>query len=131
MKKIIIINVAALLFASLAFAGPTVDCNASATSTSTGLTLYGGKNSGDAATAGAGQKMIGKTSTGVSIGIITSALGYAVVSQHKQGIKAYGSSHDSTAIYMADAVAGTTFLTKPSAIGSTDFVASGTKWSSM
>lgn len=127
MKKIIIANLAALLFASVAFAGATADC----AFTSTGLTLYGAKANGAAATAGAAQKMIGKTSTGVSIGIVSSALGYAVIAQHKSGIKAYGSSHDSTAMYMADAVAGTVFLAKPTVIGSNDFVAAATKWSSM
>ena len=71
MKKILIINLAALLFASAAFAGATADMDIT-TAGKQGLTLYGGKNSGDAATAGANQKMIGKASTGVGIGIISS-----------------------------------------------------------
>lgn len=125
MKKILILNIAALLLASAAFAGGSVDCAFD----KTGLTLYGSKT--DAATAGAAQKSIGKTSTGVGIGITSTSAGYAVVSQHKSGNKAYGSSHDSTAVYMIDAVQGTVKLTKPSAIGSADFVASGSAWSTM
>ena len=123
MKKILIINLVALLFA-------TADMDIT-TAGKQGLTLYGGKNSGDAATTSANQKLIGKASTGVGIGIISSTLGYAVISQHKSGIKAYGSSHDSTAMYMCDVVAGTIKVAKPSAIGSVDFANASNKWTSM
>lgn len=130
MKKTLILAAAVLMFASTAFAGTTVDL--SFDSGKQGLTLYAGKVSGDAAKDGdAAQKNIGKTSTGVGVGCITSTLGYAVVTQHKNGIKAYASSHDSTAVYMADAVKGTVFLPKPTAIGTADFVKSGSKWTSM
>jgi len=125
MKKIIILNVAALLFASAAFAGGTIDLDF----TKTGLTLYGAKSG--AGTAGVGQKMIGKCSTGVGVGVISNANGYALWAQHKNGIKAYGSSHDSTAIYMTDVTAGKEIGKQPSVIGSDDFVKSGTVWSSM
>lgn len=132
MKKILIINAVVLLFASAAFAGTsiTMSTDLTATSSKSGVTLYGAKTSGAAATAGADQKLIGKTSTGVSVGILTSALGYALVTQHKQGIKAYGTSHDSTAIYMADAVKGTAILAVPTQIGTNNFV-TGTTWTSM
>jgi hypothetical protein len=133
MKKILIINAAILLLATAAYAGDnvTMTSDLASTSSKSGLTLYGGKNSGDAANTGdAAQKLIGKTSTGVSVGIKSSSLGYAIVTQHKQGIKAYGTSHDATAVYMVDAVKGTAYLAVPTAIGSDNFV-TDTKWSSM
>jgi hypothetical protein len=133
MRNILLINAAILLFASTAFAGATITMSSdlSATSAVTGKTLYGAKTAGAAATADENQKLIGKASTGVAVGCITSTLGYAIVTQHKQGVKAYGTSHDSTAVYMADAEKGTAKLTVPSAIGTTDFVASGSGWTSM
>jgi hypothetical protein len=97
----------------------------------TGKTLYGAKASGAAATAGADQKLIGKASTGVAVGCLTSTLGYALITQHKQGVKAYGTSHDSTAVYMADAQKGTAKKQVPDNIGTTDFVAAGSGWTSM
>jgi uncharacterized protein YcnI len=132
MKKIIIANVAALFFASAAFAAANISIPTDFSKT--GLTLYAGKATGDAGSTNDGkavQKTIGKTSTGVSVGGITATNGYAIVTQHKNGNKEYGSSHDSTAIYMIDAVAGTPKLTQPSQIGSGDFVTSGSGWSTM
>lgn len=125
MKKILILNLTVLLFASAAFAGGTIDLDL----TKTGLTVYGSKT--DAKTAGVAQKQIGKCSTGVGVGIISDANGYALWAQHKNGIKAYGSSHDSTAIFMTDVTAGKEIGKQPSKIGSDDFVKSGTVWSSM
>lgn len=132
MKKIIIANVAALLLASTAFAGTSISIPTDFSKT--GLTLYAGKASGDAGASNDGkavQKTIGKTSTGVSVGGITATNGYAIVTQHKNGNKEYGSSHDSTAIYMIDAVAGTPKVTAPTQVGSGDFVVSGSGWSTM
>lgn len=125
MRKLLVANLAILLFASSAFAAGSFDMDFS----KTGLTVYGSKT--DAATAGANQKTIGKTSTGVGVGIISTAQGYAVVTQHKSGNKAYGSSHDSTAVFMNDAKQGEAKLAKPSQIGSGDFVASGSSWTTM
>ncbi|ABK99271.1 hypothetical protein Ppro_1657 [Pelobacter propionicus DSM 2379] len=86
--------------------------------------MYGDKSTATAATAA----LIGKTSTGVSVGLLTSSLGYAVVTQHKNGTKAFGSSYDSTSVFSSTVTEGTALLTVPTAITSADFT--GT-WTSM
>jgi hypothetical protein len=128
MKKIIIANIAALLLTSAAYAADNLSIDF--TTPKTGLTVYGAKTGKDASVAGADQKTIGKSSTGVGVGAKTAATGYSMITQHKSGNKAYGSSHDSTAIYMIDATQGTA-VTAPTNIGSTDFVASGSGWTTM
>lgn len=91
MNKILVLLAALLLVASTCFAAAEesgiIDFD------STGLELFG-----DDDTAG-NDVRIGKTSTGVSIAWQTSETAYALMTQHKNGTKAYGSSYDSTAIY--------------------------------
>ncbi|WP_157039970.1 hypothetical protein [Pelobacter propionicus] len=126
MKKHIIFASMSLLVASSAFAGTSITMTSDLTSTSSksGLTVYGDKSTATAATAA----LIGKTSTGVSVGLLTSSLGYAVVTQHKNGTKAFGSSYDSTSVFSSTVTEGTALLTVPTAITSADFT--GT-WTSM
>ena len=82
----------------------------------TGKTLYG-------AASDTANTPLGKTSTGVGVGVLSDASGYAVVSQHMSGTKAYGSSYDSTAIYTTvnDVTIGTAYLSIPTVSDSTDF----------
>jgi len=98
MKKIIVIIAISLFTASFAFAADgtlTLDLD------TTGLSVWGAKTG-----AASGTGLIGKTSTGVGIGMSTNAQGYGVISQHKSGTRAFGSTHDSTAIYTTAVTAG-------------------------
>lgn len=122
MKKIIILTALSLFVASSAFAatGLTLDL------TKTGLTVYGAKAS--ATKNAAGTIAIGKTSTGVAVGLNTAASGYAVQTQHKNGTKAYGSAFDSTSIWVKDVTAGTADTTGYGTTGSDAF---GEGWTTM
>jgi hypothetical protein len=83
-----------LLASSPSYAAVAAAANASIDFTNgVGLTLYG-----DDATAG-NDVSIGRTSTNVGVAWQTNVNGYALMTQHKSGTKAYGSSYDSTAIY--------------------------------
>lgn len=55
----------------------------------------------------ADSKPIGKLSASVSMGYKGDATGYAIDTQHQKGTKAFGTSHDSTAIYSTDVATGT------------------------
>ncbi len=59
----------------------------------TGKSLYGAKSG----TADTTSPLIGKTSTGVAVWCFlrTSGTGYAIVTQHMNGTKAFGTSYDS------------------------------------
>ncbi|MDY0301985.1 MAG: hypothetical protein RBQ99_10420 [Trichlorobacter sp.] len=46
--------------------------------------------------------IIGRLSSGVALGANTAAGGYAIITVHKNGTKAFGTAHDSTAIYSAN-----------------------------
>jgi hypothetical protein len=117
MKKIFIITVITLFASTSAYAASgTSNTMVLTDKTTTGLTLYG-----DSTTASATTALIGKTSTGVGLGINTSAIGYALVTQHLNGTKAYGSSYDSTSIYAEDATVGTPLLATPTDITTADF----------
>lgn len=98
MKKIVLFNILALLVASSAFA-------AGAASTAASFDTAGKKvvGSGGPATSAS----IGKLSTKVALGWNTNANGYAINTQHQQGTKAYGTSFDSTSIYVSDVTIGT------------------------
>ncbi|HJV37186.1 hypothetical protein [Geomonas sp.] len=99
MKKILLFAAFAILAAASAFgAGAT---NSALSLTSTGLTAYGGDSTATCTV------LIGKTSTGVGLGWVTGATGYAIWTQHKSGNRAFGGSWDSTAIYYTDVTAGT------------------------
>ena len=135
MKKIIIITALSLFVASSAFAaGGAASLSLSTTMAGPGLSVWGAKT-GVSVTAGvpaAGTLLIGKTSTGVGVGMAVDAAagaGYSVETQHKNGTKAYGTAHDSTSIFQKDVVAGTPDTTSL-ATGASSFVGvSG--WTSM
>ena len=122
MRKILICAGLLVMYASSAFA----DASETMVFTSTGLTLFGAKPGETASNA---SPLIAKTSTGVGLGILveTDGTGYAHVTQHKQGSKAYGTSFDSTAIYTIDVTVGTVKLGVPTATDTTDFGA----WTAM
>ncbi len=122
-KKISVITAIAMLVSSSAFA-ENITMASSLTSANTGKTVYGTKTG----TATADSPLIGKTSSGVGIGLYTNSQGYSVVTQHTNGTKAYGTSYDSTSIFSHDVTKkGTAYLEKPTAITTTDFAA----WSTM
>lgn len=118
MKKIIILAAISLLVASSAFASGTLTISL----TSTGLSVWGAKT-GD--TAASGTNLIGKTSTGVGVGMFSASTGYSTITQHKSGTKAFGSSMDSTAIYSIPVTAGTA-TTGPTTADSALFTGSWT-----
>lgn len=126
MKMNIAIIVGSLLIATSAFAGTsiTMSSDLTATGSKSGLSVYGDKTDATAATSA----LIGKTSTGVSVGLLTGAGGYAVITQHKNGTKAFGSSFDSTSIFSSNVTTGAALLAVPTEATSKDFT--GT-WSSM
>lgn len=96
MKKIIVIAAVLVFLAPNCFAAVSSSASASLDLVNnTGLSLYG-----DATTASSSTALIGKTSTGVGVAWQTSLNGYALMTQHKNGTKAYGSSYDSTAIFV-------------------------------
>jgi preprotein translocase subunit SecF len=126
MKKIIILTAVSLFVASSAFAAGTAALALSVDTT--GLTLYGAKT-GTASTA---SPQIGKTSTGVGIGMKVdnnAGAGYSVETQHKNGTKAYGSAYDSTSIYVKDIVKGTADATSLTTGG--DSFAGVTGWTTL
>ncbi|MDY0268933.1 hypothetical protein [Trichloromonas sp.] len=125
MKKILIISAALLLFGTSAFSANTLDMDLSSKDT-TGKTVYGSSDDATASTA----TNIGKTSTGVGVAALSGVNGYALVAQHMNGTKTYGSYFDSTAIYqtIGDVVVGTEADT-PTASDSSEFDA--TTWRAM
>ena len=126
MKKILMLSAICLFAASSAFAAASLTIE-------TGFD-DAGKELVGAAESGGTTSRIGKTSTGVGLGMLvddTSGAGYAMVTQHKSGTKAFGSSYDSTAIYttIADGTPGTVILDVPTATDTSDF--DGTDWKAM
>lgn len=116
MKKTVIFIALSLCIASSAFAvDPNMD--------STGLSYWGAKTG---ATAASGTNLIGKTSTGVASGLFTASTGYSVVTQHKSGTKAFGSSYDSTAIYSTPVTTVGTAVTGPTSADSALFTGTWT-----
>ena len=118
MKKIFVLSAALVFVASNCFA---LDSGATGTMTLTddvGLELHA-----DADTATADTALIGKLSTGVGVGWKTETGGYALVTQHKNGTKAYGTSYDSTAIYQykGEVSPGSPALAVPTATDTSDF----------
>jgi hypothetical protein len=119
MKKILILTAAVVFSATSCFAIASGDTGTMTLADgTTGLDVRA-----DAATATATTALIGKTSTGVGVGWNTDVNGYALVTQHKSGTKAYGSSYDSTALFqtIADGTPGTVILGVPTATDTTDF----------
>lgn len=125
-KKISVITAIAMFMSSAAFAA-NITMATTLSSANTGKAVYGAKTG----TATAASPLIGKTSTGVGVGILTGASGYAIVTQHMNGTKAFGTTFDSTAVISSDVTTkGTAFLAIPA--GST--IATGftaTSWTSM
>lgn len=125
LRKMSFMTAIALFVASSAFAasnaGPaTSDAMTAATG---GKSLYGDKTTAAATTA-----LIGKSSTGAAVSVYSTALGYGLTTQHVNGTKAFGTSHDSTAIYSIDVTASKgTFKLGPGAIGTAQFSA----WATM
>ena len=67
-----------------------------------GKSLYGKIASDPTGTTDAEATLIGKCSKGVYAGWNTTASGYVLVTMHQSGNRAFGSSHDATAIYRND-----------------------------
>lgn len=98
MKKIIIILALSLFGASSAFAANSSEVKFA----DAGKTLHGAASGASAAS-----PSIGKLSTKVGCGWLTGTTGYAIITQHENGTKAYGTSFDSTAVYVKDVTKGT------------------------
>ena len=112
MRKVIIFNILALFVASAAFAGNDAASNGIDFGTPlTGKSLYGCQLGGTITVTnnvpGSGTELIGKNSTGVGTGWDTSAIGYAINTQHISGSKAFGTSYDSSAMYQLSVGTGT------------------------
>lgn len=126
MKKIIIMTICLAFVSSLSFAGNSISMGSPLTSGATGntgKTLYG-----DTASASTSSPLIGKTSTGVGVGVLTNDNGYALVTQHTKGSKAFGTAYDSTSLYSKNvATEGTPLLAVPSATTTSDF----SSWTSL
>ncbi|MEI6702160.1 MAG: hypothetical protein WCL71_01330 [Deltaproteobacteria bacterium] len=127
MRSILMLIALSLFVSSTVFAAAgtsqTMDTDLTA-STKLGKSLYGDKTAAAATTA-----LIGKTSTGVGVGVLTSAAGYAIVVQHLNGTKAFGTSFDSTSMFSIEATKGAAKLAVPTAVTTADFTATG--WSAM
>jgi len=120
MKKILFISFFLLFVGSVSSVMAATSISMSFASGKTGLSLYG-----DDTTASSTTELIGKSSTGVGVGCFlngTEGDGYALLTQHKNGSKVYGTSYDSTSIYSEDATVGTVKLAVPTATDTTDFV---------
>jgi len=127
MKKIIILTLVLIVAASSAFAAASLSIDST-------FADAGKELRADPATASATTALIGKTSTGVDIGMLvdaTNGTGYSIVTQHKSGSKAFGSSYDSTSLFttVSDGTPGTVVLAVPTAITTADFAAA--TWKTM
>lgn len=100
MKKILVLTAIIALAATTSFASGGSGATGTLDFATSGYELHADIDGG---TASADTTLIGKCSTGVDVGWNTDTLGYALMTQHKQGTKAYGSSYDSTAIYQTTA----------------------------
>ncbi len=116
MKKIIIVSLLVALSAASSFAADTAASTTAISTASAGLTIK------------SGTATIGKLSTGDQLGWSTATTGYAVVTQHINGVKAFGTAHDSTAITWMSVTKGAT-VTPPGSAGVA--AVSGAGWSSM
>jgi hypothetical protein len=117
MKKYFVLLVAFLaLTAGNAFAAATIAVDANP---DTG----GGTLSADAPATAA----IAKMSKGVMVTARTSLTGYSLYTAHLNGSKAYGSAHDSTAIYNQE-IADPGALATPGLVGEEEFA---TNWTAL
>ena len=124
MKKIITLTAISLFFASSSFAA---DFDLSMTNT--GLSAYGAKAGVTITPGSAGTVLLGKTSTGVGLGLNSVAGGYSLQTQHKNGTKSFATSYDSTAIYIKSITKGTADNTGTSNPDSTGLLTTG--WATM
>lgn len=123
MKKIAIFTALTLCVTATAFAADNITMGSPLTSANTGKSVWAAKSG-----AASGSGLLGKSSSGVGVGMLTSATGYAILTQHVNGLKAYGSSYDSTSIYSKDVTTkGTPVLDVPGYITTQDFAS----WTSM
>ena len=116
MKKIVML-IALFTFGVAGSASAGALASGSVTTTD-GLSIYGGLNAGVAA--GATAVLVGKTSKGVKAGVNYTSTGYAINTKHNSGSKAFGTAHDSTAIYTTELAVGAA-LSAPSAADNTSF----------
>ena len=124
MKKIFFMAACIMFVSTAAFAATSVSITLT-DKTTTGLSLFADGTAGAATTGG---QLIGKSSTGVGVGVLTNALGYSMVTQHLNGSKAYATSYDSTSIFSEDvATIGTPLLAVPKATDTSDFAS----WSAL
>ena len=121
MKRVLIASLFVVLAATSSFAA----ADAGIDFDNAGKSVIAGKTA-----ATTDLKPIGKTSTGVALAFVTETAGYAIITQHKLGVKAFGTSADSTAIY-SQTVEKAAATSEPGSADSADFVASGTAWTSM
>ncbi len=105
MKRIIVLSLLLLSFASSAFAGVL----ATNTATAPGLAVYGGDS---ATNAGAATNPLVRLSTGVrglvnfgATGTPAVVTSYALATKHDTGSKIFGTANDSTNIYWKQATA--------------------------
>lgn len=125
MKKIITTIAFSLFVATQAFAAATIDMPADLTAATT---VTGGTLFGDKTTATASTTLIGKTSTGVALAAKTGTGGYAMVTQHKSGNRAFATSYDSTSVFYKDVVSvGTAVKSTVTKSDATEF----SSWNSM
>jgi len=133
MKKIFVLTAISVLVAATGFAA---DISSGATGTlvfPTGAYEIHAANE-TTATATEDTTLIARSSTGVGVGWNTDVNGYSIMTQHKSGTKAYGSSFDSTVVYQttSDNVDPGTVIYADgvlSATDTTDF--SGTDWKAL
>lgn len=91
MKKILFAVLLMTLAATSSFAASAA--SSASDYTKTGLSVYGDKTTASATTA-----VIGRLSTGVHMAYVTSTAAYVLVTQHKSGVRKYGTAFDSTVI---------------------------------
>ena len=116
MKKLVILLIVTfVLSAGSAFAAATI---AKGDNPATG----GGQLSADAPAA----QLISKMSKGVWVTARTSTLGYSLFTAHLNGDKAFGSAHDSTAIFTQQMAPAS--IAVPGVIGATEF---NTLWTAL
>ena len=105
MKTLMFVLAVFFMFASTGFAA----AGSALVITDTGLELHASDTAGGSS---ATSPLIGKTSTGVGIGWVTSTTGYALSTQHKNGSKAFATSFDSTSLFSTDVTTiGTSMVT--------------------
>jgi hypothetical protein len=116
MKKIVVlIALVTFAFNGSAFAGALAS---GSVTTTDGLQIFGGSSA--AVAAGTTSVLLGKCSKGVKFGATFTTAGFAVDTKHNSGSMAYGTAHDSTAIYKTElGVDGV--LAAPSAASNTSF----------